>query len=114
MIAVLGIALLFAAAINAQSCPDYATYSTQIHPPLSLGRYQLSYQRPDVECRTFISPEVEQVISQVNQSIYDPDLQQLFVNTYPNTLDTAIKWTGYAANNSQEELAFVITGDMQV
>lgn len=58
------------------------------------------------------STNVETAITQMKQRIHDPDLFRLFENTYPNTLDTAIKWRGVAANNSAEELCFVITGDI--
>jgi len=48
----------------------------------------------------------------VSANISDPDLKRLFTNSYPSTVDTAIKWKGYAAG-SDEELTFVITGDVR-
>ncbi|KUI55422.1 hypothetical protein VP1G_02840 [Cytospora mali] len=102
---------LFACMTFAQ-CPDYADYSSERHPPYTNGTYQLSYMRPVPACRTFNSSDVENIISQMQSVIADPDLYRLFENSYPNTLDTAIKWKGYAANNSDEELTFVITGDI--
>jgi meiotically up-regulated gene 157 (Mug157) protein len=93
-------------------CPDYLDYAAQIHEPLSSGKYQLAYQRPAEECRTFKSQGVEDTITRLEGVIKDPDLYRLFQNAYPNTLDTAIKWKGHAANNSEEELTFVITGDI--
>lgn len=54
---------------------------------------------------------MEQTVNRIKSSILDPDLARLFENTYPNTLDTAIRWQGYA-NNSDEELTFIITGDI--
>ena len=92
-------------------CPDYTTYSAEPHGPFSSGSYNLSYQRPPVECRNFTSPLVESTISRLNSTIADPDLFRLFENAFPNTLDTTVAWRGYAAN-STEELAFVITGDI--
>lgn len=94
------------------SCPDYSSYAKNRHPPYSSGRYSLSYQRPSPSCRTFNSSIIESFITNLSATITDPDLYRLFENTYPNTLDTAIKWHGVASNNSAEELTFIITGDI--
>lgn len=92
-------------------CPDYIDYSLVPHGPFSGGQYNLSYMRPDPACRTFNSSVVEQTVRRVSNEIADPDLRRLFVNAYPNTLDTAIAWHGYA-DGSDEELTFIITGDI--
>jgi hypothetical protein len=97
--------------ISAQ-CPEYLEYAREVHEPLSSGQYKLAYQRPSKECRTFTSPDVEDTITRMEGVIKDPDLYRLFQNAYPNTLDTAIRWKGYAADNAEEELTFIITGDI--
>lgn len=94
------------------SCPGYSSYSQSRNPPLSTGAYKLASQRPAPECRTFNSTLIEDAINRMKEDVYDVDLFRLFENTFPNTLDTAIKWMGVAANNTDEELAFVITGDI--
>lgn len=101
--------LLAGLRIVVAACPDYSDYSQIPHVPFSSGRYNLSYMRPDPACRTFNSSIIESAITKVSADIADPDLKRLFQNTYPNTLDTAIKWKGYASG-SDEELTFVITG----
>ena len=70
--------------------------------------------RPAPQCRTFRVQDVDDIITQYQNIIKDPDLYRLFENAYPNTLDTAVRWKGVAANNSAEELAFIITGDIDV
>lgn len=101
-----------ATAAGNYTCPDYTVYSTEYHAPFSGGRFNLSSQRPPAHCRTFNSSIVESTIANISAQIADPDLKQLFINSYPNTLDTAIKWKGYANGSSGEELTFVITGDI--
>jgi hypothetical protein len=93
-------------AVASAQCPDYLDYSETPHGPYSEGRYNLSYQRPDPSCRTFTSSVVEDAISRVKGDISDPDLRRLFENTYPNTMDTAVKWKG-TAEGSDEELTFL-------
>lgn len=102
-------------------CPNYASYSRTRHEGnLSTGRYALPFQRPTKECRTYYSAEVEEAIERMKLKIQDPDLYRLFENAFPNTLDTAVKWKGFAWANettgeeTDEDLAFVITGDMYV
>ncbi|KAK3682951.1 hypothetical protein B0T22DRAFT_386903 [Podospora appendiculata] len=94
------------------ACPSYSSYAQTRHGPFSPGKYALSSQRPAPACRTFNSSRLESVLASASDAIADPDLARLFTNTYPNTLDTAIKWHGTAHNNSAEELTFLITGDI--
>lgn len=94
------------------NCPeDYTDWANVSHEPFSSGKYQLGYQRPPPDCRTFVSEDVENAIEEMKEAIADPDLFRLFENCYPNTLDTTVKWRG-TARDSDEELTFVITGDM--
>jgi meiotically up-regulated gene 157 (Mug157) protein len=92
-------------------CPDFSSWSMDRHAPVSTGRYNLSSQRPVEKCRTFNLPEVEETITKMKGVIKDPDLFRLFENTFPNTLDTAIRWKG-VYNGTDEDLTFVITGDI--
>ena len=64
--------LLLTPVVKAQ-CPDYSIYSQQPHEPLSTGRYNLSYMRPEPACRTFNSSDVEEVIEEMKSVITDPD-----------------------------------------
>ena len=97
-------------------CPSYDYHAKIRHEARrSAGRYALPLQRPLEKCRTYVSWEVEDCISQMRSKIKDPDLFRLFENSFPNTLDTMIKWKGFAMENdteTDEDLAFVITGDM--
>jgi len=98
--------------VAAAQCPHYIDYAKEGHEPRSAGKFKLAYQRPPEECRTFQSPGLEATIARMESTISDPDLYRLFENAYPNTLDTAVKWKGLAADNADEELTFIITGDI--
>lgn len=94
------------------NCPSYSSHAKQQNEPFSPFAYKLPFQRPSPECRTFNASAVERTIHRMKTRIFDLDLHRLFENTFPNTLDTCIRWRGHAGNNTKEELAFIITGDI--
>ena len=118
------LSLVLTAPIPEDVCPNYNHHAKTRHEGnRSAGRYQLPFQRPVQKCRNFYSHEVEAAIERLKSKIADPDLFRLFENAYPNTLDTMVKWKGFAHERDEEDailgetdedLAFVITGDMCV
>ncbi|KAJ7240129.1 Six-hairpin glycosidase-like protein, partial [Mycena haematopus] len=86
-------------------CPDFTSYAQTPQGNPSSGPLALPYMRPDPACRTFNSTAVEKVITDMKARIKDPDLARLFENTFPNTLDTTVKYF-----SASENLAFIITG----
>ncbi|PCH41442.1 glycoside hydrolase family 125 protein [Wolfiporia cocos MD-104 SS10] len=102
-----GVAVALGTALGAAQCPDYTTYSQTPQGDPSSGPLALPYMRPDPACRTFNSSAVEKVISDMTSRLKDPDIARLFENTFPNTLDTTIKYF-----NETENIAFIITGDI--
>jgi hypothetical protein len=104
-----------------KECINYQLLQRLRQEPLSEGRREFAYNRPSLECRTFNLPAMEKLIERMRGVIKDPDLFRLFENSYPNTLDTMIKWRGHAKKldpisgnetTTDEELTYVITGDV--
>lgn len=108
-------------------CDSFETYLRKKPDPKSEGFRKFPLVRPPPECRTFTVPAVEQYIQKMEKNIKDPDLYRLFQNSFPNTLDTMIKWHGYARKTPEpgakpvegeaqeetdEELSYIITGDI--
>ena len=106
---------------DAPRCVGFEQLQREKPGPLSEGQRQFPYVRPPPECRTFNLPALEELIAHMKTVIADPDLFRLFENSFPNTLDTMIKWRGYANQTDEEtgettvtdeELTYVITGDI--
>lgn len=99
------VSFLSVVAAASANCPNYEQFARERHEPFSTGRYAFPLQRPSKECRTHSVPAVEHVIyEQMNQAIGDPDLYSLFLNTWPNTIDTTVRWRGVSADNAEEEV----------
>ncbi|KAK1830036.1 hypothetical protein QBC39DRAFT_412153 [Podospora conica] len=102
-------------------CEDFEALQRQRPGPASKGRRKFPYVRPKPKCRKFQLPAMEALIDKMRDVIADPDLFRLFENSFPNTLDTMVKWRGFAnltdvttgeTRTTDEELTYVITGDI--
>lgn len=69
---------------------------------------EISDQRPPASERAFTSVEVERVITEVAARIKDAKLRQMFINCFPNTLDTTVR---FKMKDGKPD-TFVITGDI--
>ncbi|ESK97428.1 duf1237 domain protein [Moniliophthora roreri MCA 2997] len=100
-------AVVLGTTLASAECPAYSVYSKTSQGSPSNGTLGLPYMRPDPACRTFNSSAVEKVIEDMKARLKDPDIARLFENTFPNTLDTTVRYY-----NKTENLAFIITGDI--
>lgn len=66
------------------------------------------YERPPVHERSFLSTRVEEAVTQVAAKIGDERLRQLWINCFPNTLDTTVQYHPGAHSDT-----FIITGDIE-
>lgn len=71
-----------------------------------MQKFKWQNGRPDRKC--FISPAVEEIITSAKSKIQNPDLFKLFSQTFPNTLDTTVK---YSERDGIDD-TYVITGDI--
>lgn len=75
---------------------------------LTLSANAQGDKRPPAGERCFTSQAVEKLMQKVAASIKDDKLREMFLNCYPNTLDTTVK---LGTRNGKDD-TFVITGDI--
>lgn len=66
------------------------------------------FGRPKPNERVFRNSTIERVIRETAERITDPEIQRLFINCFPNTLDTTV----YYEDDSDTPDTFIITGDI--
>ncbi len=72
------------------------------------SKYSMN-RRPEIGKRCFSSPAIENVIQEMSTKIKDPELSALFVNCFPNTLDTTVTLESDKEGHAD---TFVVTGDI--
>lgn len=65
--------------------------------------------RPETQDRLLISPVIEKIIEETGSKIIDEELRRMFIQCFPNTLDTTIY---YSEDENKIPDTFVVTGDI--
>lgn len=76
--------------------------------PDELQNFSHFNSRPEPHDRLFRSDEIEKVIDKVSKGIADDDIRRMFMQCFPNTLDTTV----YHSNHENRPDTFVVTGDI--
>lgn len=97
---------LFALGASAQTIDAHWAKAQYILP---LDKTGYVSKRPKIQERKFRSSGVDTLIAKIEKNISDPKLRWMFVNCYPNTLDTTVQYRIDASGNPS---TFVITGDI--
>lgn len=63
----------------------------------------LKSERPPVNERKFISEIVDKITFEISEKMKDKELSKIFINTFPNTLDTTVFY------DSSKNDTFIIT-----
>ncbi len=76
--------------------------------PDDLQNFSHLNNRPEPHDRLFRSDEIEKTIEAISSKIVDEDIKRMFIQCFPNTLDTTV----YHSNQENHPDTFVVTGDI--
>jgi len=76
--------------------------------PSEIQNFSHFHSRPEPQDRLFRSEIVEQIIANVSGIIADENIRKMFIQCFPNTLDTTV----YHSERENRPDTFVITGDI--
>lgn len=76
--------------------------------PDDLQNFSHFSSRPEPGDRLFRSEVIEKTIDKISEKIADEDIKRMFVQCFPNTLDTTV----YHSNRDDRPDTFVVTGDI--
>lgn len=95
---------------NKKNCLSKSLFLMLLILPLATNLLAQNFPKVRVEesKRNFVSPVIENKITQMHSTIKDPELAWMFENCFPNTLDRTLNFT---MKNGKPN-TFVITGDI--
>lgn len=76
----------------------------------SVQNFPHAHARPAPSERLFQNAYIDHITSHVSQKIKDPDLKQMFIQCFPDTLDTTVYYQEHNENNEKD--TFIVTGDI--